>query len=513
MDEAWERAVEAAIGAQAESSSSASPPRSLTLDGSVKCLHGRLPPPEILERYQSLEVLSIANIGVSSLEKFPRLQNLQRLILSDNRIGGGLEFLVEAGLDSLRDLDLSNNRIQFLEDLSPLAQLRLVSLDLYECPVTRVKDYRSRVFGMIRTLKYLDKLDADENERPESDEEEEDEEEDEEDEEEDPGSGEVDGEEHAERLMNGVASNTTHAVVDADEEEESDAEEEDTETGMGTDANGLERGYHASNGFRVAPIRAASVEREEGQDEEEDVDEYDEEDDLGEEIDAEEEEEEEDDVVEVHDIRDSEEEDEDGVDEGEEELDEEDEDGDVEEDQDIPDDEDDGEPGSSGRFINGEGEIDGHEQGEGDEDENGEIGQEDEQDVDDDRFSEEGDGEDEFEYDKIVSSIAFADSLCIDYLIANVEEKIVDDDNGGEYLVQQIAQPLVVDTAGSDTFEEDEDDEVDNDDDGKEHLQVNNKCSPRHASSSQPNKRRRDDDNADEESEEEQQQRPKHHHP
>ncbi|XP_042473431.1 acidic leucine-rich nuclear phosphoprotein 32-related protein-like [Zingiber officinale] len=486
MDEAWERAVEAAIGAQAESSSSASPPRSLTLDGSVKCLHGRLPPPEILERYQSLEVLSIANIGVSSLEKFPRLQNLQRLILSDNRIGGGLEFLVEAGMDSLRDLDLSNNRIQFLEDLSPLAQLRLVSLDLYECPVTRVKDYRSRVFGMIRTLKYLDKLDADENERPESDEEEEEEEE-EEDEEEDPGSGEVDGEEHAERLMNGVASNTTHAVVDADEEEESDAEEEDTETGMGTDANGLERGYHASNGFRVAPIRAASVEREEGQDEEEDVDEYDEEDDLGEEIDAEEEEEEEeeDDVVEVHDIRDSEEEDEDGVDEGEEELDEEDEDGDVEEDQDIPDDEDDGEPGSSGRFINGEGEIDGHEQGEGDEDENGEIGQEDEQDVDDDRFSEEGDGEDEFE----------------------------DDDNGGEYLVQQIPQPLVVDTAGSDTFEEDEDDEVDNDDDGKEHLQVNNKCSPRHASSSQPNKRRRDDDNGDEESEEEQQQRPKHHHP
>ncbi|THU62499.1 hypothetical protein C4D60_Mb01t05790 [Musa balbisiana] len=131
MDEAWERAVEAALGGQADSSSSSSaPPRTLTLDGSVKCLHGRLPPPEILERYQSLEHLSIANVGVSSLEKFPRLRNLHRLILSDNRIAGGLEFLVEAGLDSLRDLDLSNNRIQFLEDLAPLAHLRLVSLDL-----------------------------------------------------------------------------------------------------------------------------------------------------------------------------------------------------------------------------------------------------------------------------------------------------------------------------------------------------------------------------------------------
>ncbi|OAY76745.1 Acidic leucine-rich nuclear phosphoprotein 32-related protein [Ananas comosus] len=131
MDEAWERAVETALGSQSNTSAG-SPPRSLTLDGAVKCLHGKLPPPEILERFQSLEHLSIANIGVSSLEKFPRLRNLTRLILSDNRIAGGLEFLVEAGLDALRDLDLSNNRIQFVEDLAPLAQMRLVSLDLYD---------------------------------------------------------------------------------------------------------------------------------------------------------------------------------------------------------------------------------------------------------------------------------------------------------------------------------------------------------------------------------------------
>lgn len=89
-----------------------------------------------------------------------------------------------------------------------------------------------------------------------------------------------------------------------------------------------------------------------------------------------------------------------------------------------------------------------------------------------------------------------------------------DDDNGGEYLVQQIPQPRLAETAGSDAFEEDEDDEVDNDDDdGKEHPQGNNKVSPQHASSSQPNKRRRDDNDGNEESEEEPQQRPKHHHP
>ncbi|CAL9153535.1 acidic leucine-rich nuclear phosphoprotein 32-related protein 1-like [Musa acuminata AAA Group] len=472
MDEAWERAVEAALGGLTNSSSTAPPPRSLTLDGSVKCLHGRLPPPEILERYQSLEHLSIANVGVSSLEKFPRLRNLQRLILSDNRIAGGLEFLVEAGLESLRDLDLSNNRIQFLEDLAPLAQLRLVSLDLYECPVTRIKDYRSRVFGMIRTLRYLDKMDADENERPESDDEEDEEDEEDEDEEEDPGSGEVDGDDRAGKLMNGVGTGGVGGIVDVYEEEESDAEEE-TETARRIDANGGERRYNACNGFRVAPVMAVDGgedEEEEDDDIEDDDEDEDIEDDLGEEIDAEERDE--DDVVEVHDVGDSEEE-VDGVEEeGEEEVDDEDEDGDGDEDQeDVEDEEDDGEPESSGRLMSAEGEIDGHEQGEGDEDENGEIGEEDEQGVNEDRYSAEGDddGEDEDE----------------------------DDDNDGEYLVQPIAQPATA-RVDFDACNQEDEDEVDDDEDD---LHSNIALQQQPSSASNPNKRRRgEEDDLDDDS-------------
>ncbi|KAK9108831.1 hypothetical protein Sjap_016891 [Stephania japonica] len=150
MDEIWEKAVETALEGQADCVSA----RSITLDGA---------------KFESLEHLSIANVGVSSLENFPRLRNLRRLILSDNRIAGGLEFLVEAELECLRDLDLSNNRIQSIEELAPLAKLKLVSLDLYECPVTRIRDYRASVFGLIRTLRYLDKMDVEENERLESD--------------------------------------------------------------------------------------------------------------------------------------------------------------------------------------------------------------------------------------------------------------------------------------------------------------------------------------------------------
>ncbi|KAK2970682.1 hypothetical protein RJ640_001942, partial [Escallonia rubra] len=64
-----------------------------------------------------------------ALNPNPRL-SCEKLILSDNRFASGLEYLVEAGLESLRDLDLSNNRIQDINDLRPLAKLKLVSLDL-----------------------------------------------------------------------------------------------------------------------------------------------------------------------------------------------------------------------------------------------------------------------------------------------------------------------------------------------------------------------------------------------
>lgn len=49
------------------------------------------------------------------------------------------------------------------------------SLDLYECPVTRVLGYREKVFEAVPSLKFLDKVDKEGNERPESDEDEEDE--------------------------------------------------------------------------------------------------------------------------------------------------------------------------------------------------------------------------------------------------------------------------------------------------------------------------------------------------
>ncbi|GKU94549.1 hypothetical protein SLEP1_g8028 [Rubroshorea leprosula] len=351
MDEIWERAVETALNGERDYAAT----RTLTLDGAVKAVTGRLPPTSLLEKFGNLQHLSIANNGVPSLEHFPRLRNLQKLILSDNRIAGGLEYLVEAGLESLRDLDLSNNRIQCIEDLAPLAQLKLVSLDLYECPVTRVKDYRSRVFGLIKSLKYLDKMDADENERPDSDEEEE-EEEDEEEDEEDPGNEETEGEDRRYKLNNGH-SEEAEGIIEVNDDEESDADEE-------IDTSRQRNGYrHQANGFRVEEAG-----RDGGEDEESD---------SGEEVDDDDD----DDVVEVYEVEDSD-----------------DDDVEVEEDDDEEEvDNDEGEfveQGINGQLTSTEGEIDGHEQGEEDEDDIGETGEE-EQGVDDGEFEGEEEGEEE----------------------------------------------------------------------------------------------------------------------
>ncbi|PKU75282.1 acidic leucine-rich nuclear phosphoprotein 32-related protein 1 [Dendrobium catenatum] len=467
MDEVWERAVEAKLEGQATPSSEL---RVLNLDGAVKSLHGCLPPAGLLERFPGLEHLSIANVGATSLERFPRLRNLQRLILSDNRIAGGLESLVDAGLQSLRDLDLSNNRIQHIEDLAPLAALHLVSLDLYECPVTRVKDYRSKVFAMIRTLKYLDKLDANENERPESDEEEEEEDEEEyDDDEEDSGSGEVDGGDQTGNLTSGARNSADgdEGIVDADEDEGSDADEEEIETNGRRTGSGssVGSGHHLSNGFRMTATAAASVEGDEhdGDDDVEDEDDDDdeeEEDDLGEEID-EDEAEYEDDAAEMHNILESDEEDEDGVDEveiDEEEIDEEDVGDDEEVDEDDDDmgagDEEDAEPASTGRLASTEGEIDGHDHGE--EDENGEIGEEDEQGVEDRGVEEEDYGESEDE-----------------------------DDLDGEYLVQPIAR-----SSWPDSSVANEEDEIDYED---ENHRPSHGTLNQSSSSSDANKRNRDE--------------------
>jgi len=114
----------------------------------------------LTDEYKCLELLSLINVGLATLRGMPKLTALKRLELSDNKLVGSLDYLV-AACPSLTHLNLSGNKIKEPSELEPLAKLaQLTNLDLFNCEVTHIEDYRTKVFALLPTLKFLDGVDA-----------------------------------------------------------------------------------------------------------------------------------------------------------------------------------------------------------------------------------------------------------------------------------------------------------------------------------------------------------------
>ncbi|KAG9480468.1 acidic leucine-rich nuclear phosphoprotein 32 family member B-like isoform X3 [Eleutherodactylus coqui] len=166
--------------------------------------------------FVNLEFLSMININLLSVANLPKLEKLRKLELSDNRISGGLEVLAKK-TPNLTHLNLSGNKIKDINTLEPLKKLNhLMSLDLFNCEVTMLNNYRESVFALLPQLTYLDGFDADDQEAPDSDPEPDEGEEDEDEE-------EFDEDELDEEDEDGVDEE------DVEEEEEGEEEEEDEE--------------------------------------------------------------------------------------------------------------------------------------------------------------------------------------------------------------------------------------------------------------------------------------------
>ncbi|XP_071391946.1 acidic leucine-rich nuclear phosphoprotein 32 family member B isoform X2 [Centroberyx affinis] len=147
--------------------------------------------------FVNLEFLSLINVGLISVSNLPKLGKLKKLELSDNRISGGLDVLAEK-LPNLTHLNLSGNKLKDISTLEPLKKLdNLKSLDLFNCEVTNLNDYRESVFKLLPQLTYLDGYDMEDREASDSD-------------------GEVDGD--------GVDDEDDE---EGEEEEDEDGEEED----------------------------------------------------------------------------------------------------------------------------------------------------------------------------------------------------------------------------------------------------------------------------------------------
>jgi len=122
----------------------------------------------LTDEFVNLESLSLINVGLTTLKGFPKLPNLKKLELSDNRISTGLNFLHTS--PKLTHLNLSGNKIKDLETLEPLKDFKhLKNLDLFNNEATSIENYREKVFALIPSLKYLDGFDVKEQEADDSD--------------------------------------------------------------------------------------------------------------------------------------------------------------------------------------------------------------------------------------------------------------------------------------------------------------------------------------------------------
>ncbi|XP_055772778.1 acidic leucine-rich nuclear phosphoprotein 32 family member B-like, partial [Salvelinus fontinalis] len=118
----------------------------------------------LTEEFVNLEFLSLINVGLFSVSNLPRLGKLKKLELGDNRISGGLDVLAEK-LPNLTHLNLSGNKLKDISTLEPLKKLgSLKCLDLFNCEVTNLNDYRESVFKLLPQLTYLDGYDVEDRE-------------------------------------------------------------------------------------------------------------------------------------------------------------------------------------------------------------------------------------------------------------------------------------------------------------------------------------------------------------
>ncbi|XP_014203893.1 acidic leucine-rich nuclear phosphoprotein 32 family member A [Copidosoma floridanum] len=114
----------------------------------------------LTDEFVALESLSLINVGLTSLKGFPKLPNLLKLELSDNRISSGLNLLHTS--PKLTHLNLSGNKIKDLETLQPLKEFKnLKFLDLFNNEATNMDNYKEKVFNLIPSLRYLDGFDID----------------------------------------------------------------------------------------------------------------------------------------------------------------------------------------------------------------------------------------------------------------------------------------------------------------------------------------------------------------
>ncbi|XP_072321731.1 U2 small nuclear ribonucleoprotein A' [Eucyclogobius newberryi] len=102
------------------------------------------------------DTIDFSDNEIRKLDGFPLLRRLKCMLLNNNRICRLGENL-EQSLPAVRELILTNNNIQELGDLDPLATVKTLSLlSLLRNPVTNKKHYRLYVISKLPQIRVLD---------------------------------------------------------------------------------------------------------------------------------------------------------------------------------------------------------------------------------------------------------------------------------------------------------------------------------------------------------------------
>ncbi|CAD8075513.1 unnamed protein product [Paramecium primaurelia] len=116
----------------------------------------------LIQQHQNLVSLSLVECKLKNLEGFPKLNNLENLILEANQLDGQAISYISKNFKQLVCLSLADNKISTFEDLEPLKQLKqLQQLDLADNPISQLPGYFNKVFQLIPSLQVLDNKDKD----------------------------------------------------------------------------------------------------------------------------------------------------------------------------------------------------------------------------------------------------------------------------------------------------------------------------------------------------------------
>ena len=143
----------------------------ITLDG-IAINHISDEVKSYLEKFDSLEELSMVSCNLNSLNNFPELPNLLKIDLSDNHLkDADLKELLK--YKKLTELRMANNLIGNWSLIQELEKLPLNFIDFSDCPISKMDKYREKFYENFKNLKILDFCDKEGKEWDEDDEEEE----------------------------------------------------------------------------------------------------------------------------------------------------------------------------------------------------------------------------------------------------------------------------------------------------------------------------------------------------